>query len=131
MDTSSSNSSNRVVRAGVELGFINAADDSPLFRATLQRNEDELEELHQILETVVRSSRSCLEHAASTALLDGLESQRVHRIGRFSWKTRPSNQQDDRINNFWYIQNIYLKDSTVVGRGIKDSNVFEDYYRIC
>lgn len=72
MDTSSSDSSSRVVQAGIVLGFINAADDSPLFRAALQRNEDELEELHQILETVVRSSRSCLEHAASTALLDGL-----------------------------------------------------------
>jgi hypothetical protein len=48
-----------------------AVGDSPTFRASLQRNEDQLDELSFILETLVKSSRSCLEHAASTNAIEG------------------------------------------------------------
>lgn len=58
----------RIIPATIGLEFDDAVDDSPLFRASLQRNEDELDELSSILDTLVKSSRSCLEYAASTGL---------------------------------------------------------------
>lgn len=55
----------RIITADIGLDFDDAVNDSPLFRASLQRNEDELDELSTILDTLVKSSRSCLEYAAS------------------------------------------------------------------
>lgn len=56
---------NRITKVDIKLKFEDAIKDSPPFRAALQRNEDELDELTLILDALVRISRSCLEHAAS------------------------------------------------------------------
>jgi hypothetical protein len=58
--------SSKTVHVGINLDFQEAIDDSPHFRASLQSNEDELDELAALLETLVRSSRNSLEYAAST-----------------------------------------------------------------
>ena len=77
VDSAVMDADSRISESGVELAFDSVIEDSPLFRAALQRNEDELEELYGILESLVKSSRSSLEYAASTndsdviVLIDG------------------------------------------------------------
>lgn len=51
--------------SSLELDFDEAVLDSPIFRASIQMNEDQLEQLSVLLETINKTSRICFEHANS------------------------------------------------------------------
>lgn len=56
----------------LELKVEAAAGDAPVFRATLQQNEDQLDELSWVLDSFIKTSRSCIDYASSTL------NERVH-----------------------------------------------------
>lgn len=52
--------------ATLDLPLSSVATDSPQFRATLQRNEDELDSLARWLDTLIRTLRLHLDETART-----------------------------------------------------------------
>lgn len=58
-----------VTLAPIRLDLQAAIEDSPQFRASLYRNEEELDVLASIVENLIKGVRTCLELGASKRLL--------------------------------------------------------------
>lgn len=88
--------------APVDLPLEEVLTDSPTIRASLQRNEDQLDELSSILDSVVKSSRNCLEHASSnTKVLDCADPiLNANRIVRIDWEAGSECRASDYLGHF-------------------------------
>lgn len=53
-----------VIVAPIQLDLQSAVDDSPRFRASVYRNEEELDALARILDNLIKALRNCLELGA-------------------------------------------------------------------
>lgn len=56
-------------KASIDIDIQQAKSDSPIFRAKLQRNEDQLEELGWIVESIIKASKQTLESGASIVII--------------------------------------------------------------